>query len=91
MAGSIPGSGIADRRWATLRRAARTRLAPLGAAVLLVAVTVAVAAPLVAPADPLKQDLANALARPSRSHWLGTDNVGRDVSRASSGARGSRW
>jgi peptide/nickel transport system permease protein len=79
MAGSIPGSAIADRRWATLRRAARTRLAPLGAAVLLVAVTVAVAAPLVAPADPLKQDLANALARPSRSHWLGTDNVGRDV------------
>jgi peptide/nickel transport system permease protein len=79
MASSIPVSAIADRRWEVLRRTAGARLAPLGAAVLLLAVVGAVAAPLVAPHDPLRQDLGNALARPGRAHWLGTDHVGRDV------------
>ena len=70
---------MADRRWNTLRRAARARLAPFGAVVLLGALVIAVAAPLVSPHDPLKQNLGNALAKPSRVHLLGTDNVGRDV------------
>ncbi len=78
MASSTRAS-VADRRWTVLRRAARTRLAPFGAAVLLVAVIAALAAPLVAPHDPLRQNLGDALARPGRAHWLGTDNVGRDV------------
>ena len=68
-----------DRRWEVLRRAVRARLAPFGAAVVMAAVLVALAAPVVAPYDPLKQDLAHALAAPSRGHLLGTDNVGRDV------------
>src|SRR5206468_3973514 len=68
-----------DRRWDALRRATRARLAPFGAAVLLVAIVVALAAPLLAPYDPLAQNLGNSLARPGRVHWLGTDNVGRDV------------
>jgi ABC-type dipeptide/oligopeptide/nickel transport system permease subunit len=79
MASSIPASAIADRRWEVLRRAAGARLAPLGAVVLAVTVVVALAAPVVAPHDPLRQDLGNALARPGRAHWLGTDNVGRDI------------
>src|SRR5262245_22800374 len=79
MAGSTRASGITDRRWETVRRAARARLAPFGAAVLLVTLVVALAAPLLSPYDPLKQNLGNALARPSAVHWLGTDNVGRDV------------
>ena len=94
MAGSIRGSDIAERaettparagaggrrrRWETLRRAARARLAPFGAAVLVLALLVALAAPLLAPYDPLAQNLGNALAPPTRAHPLGTDNVGRDV------------
>jgi ABC-type dipeptide/oligopeptide/nickel transport system permease subunit len=79
MASSIPASATADRRWAVLRRAAGARLAPFGAVVLLLAVLGALAAPLVAPHDPLRQDLGNTLAPPGRAHWLGTDNVGRDV------------
>jgi len=79
MASSIPASVTADRRWEVLRRTAGARLAPFGAAVLLLAVLVALAAPLVAPHDPLRQNLGNALAPPGRAHWLGTDNVGRDV------------
>jgi len=62
-----------------LRRAARARLAPVGAVVVALAIAVAVLAPSLSPYDPLKQDLGNALAAPGHGHWLGTDNVGRDV------------
>jgi peptide/nickel transport system permease protein len=95
MASSIRESGIAERapaipgpaaapptaarRWVVLKRAARARLAPFGAAVIVVAVAAALLAPLVSPHSPLKQDLGHALAAPSWAHLLGTDNVGRDV------------
>ena len=79
MAGSIRASERADPRWRALRRAARSRLAPFGFAVVLAAVIIAVSAPVLAPYDPLKQNLGNALAQPGRAHVLGTDNVGRDV------------
>src|SRR5262245_61772320 len=79
MASSIPASVIADRRWEVLRRTAGARLAPIGAVVLVLALVVAVAAPVLAPHDPIRQDLGNTLAPPGRAHWLGTDNVGRDV------------
>src|SRR3989449_1686673 len=94
MAGSIPGSDLAEReaglsrpaseplrarRWKVLRRAARARLAPFGGAVMLLAILVALTAPLLAPYDPLAQNLGNTLARPGRAHLLGTDSVGRDV------------
>jgi peptide/nickel transport system permease protein len=39
----------------------------------------ALAAPLLAPFDPLDQDLAAQLRAPNGSHWLGTDSLGRDV------------
>jgi peptide/nickel transport system permease protein len=71
-----------------LRKAARVRLAPFGAAVVLLAVLVAVLAPWLAPHSPLKQNLGNALAPPGRAHLLGTDHLGRDVlSRAIWGTR----
>ena len=81
MAGSIRGSALSERarRWTVLRRAARARLAPFGALVMVLAVLVALAAPLLAPYDPLAQNLGNTLAAPGRAHLLGTDNVGRDV------------
>jgi peptide/nickel transport system permease protein len=92
MAGSIRESAFADattalpaaqavrdRRWDALRRAARARLAPFGAAVLAAAIVVALAAPVLAPYDPYAQDLGSTLSGPSRAHLLGTDNVGRDV------------
>ena len=57
----------------------RSIVAGVFAAVLLLAVAAALLAPVVAPHDPLKQDLNHTLGRPDRIHPLGTDNVGRDV------------
>jgi len=83
-----PGAPGSPRRWVVLRRAASARLAPVGAAVVALAVIAAVFAPALAPQDPLKQNLGNALAVPGGAHLLGTDNVGRDVlSRVIWGAR----
>jgi len=70
---------VRGRRWEILRQAARTRLGPLGVLVMLLAVTVALLAPVISPYDPLKQDLGHTLGRPDRAHLMGTDNVGRDV------------
>ena len=47
--------------------------------VLAVLVVCAIFANWIAPYDPLKQDLIHALQGPSAAHWLGTDDLGRDV------------
>jgi len=38
-----------------------------------------VAAPLLAPYNPLEQNLLEVLKGPSGAHWLGTDSLGRDI------------
>ncbi|MTD54380.1 ABC transporter permease [Amycolatopsis pithecellobii] len=56
-------------------------------AVLVVIALLAIFGPLLAPHDPLATS-AGTLAPPSGDHWLGTDNLGRDVfSRLLSGSR----
>jgi peptide/nickel transport system permease protein len=50
-----------------------------GGAIVALLVLVAVLAPVLAPYNPVAQDLPNALASPSAAHWLGTDKFGRDV------------
>ena len=62
--------------WGRLRR---DRRATLGAAVVVLLVLAAIAAPALARHDPVAIDLANQLRRPSGLHWLGTDVQGRDV------------
>ena len=51
-------------------------------------VLLAIAAPILPLADPVRQDVANRLTGPSALHWLGQDEYGRDVlSRIIWGAR----
>jgi len=57
----------------------RERLAMAGLAVVVVLLLAAILAPLLATHDPAAQALANRLQPPSRQHWLGTDELGRDV------------
>jgi len=61
-------------RW--LRRDIR---GALSLAFLLLLIVVALLAPWIAPYSPTEQDYANMLAEPSARHWLGTDDLGRDV------------
>jgi peptide/nickel transport system permease protein len=54
-------------------------LAMFGFIVITLLLAVAMAAPLLAPYDPLQQDLANRLLPPGGEHLLGTDELGRDL------------
>ena len=54
-------------------------LGAVGAAVVLINVLVGLGANVIAPYDPVATDYGAMLARPSASHWLGTDAFGRDV------------
>ncbi|MEC0228938.1 oligopeptide ABC transporter permease [Paenibacillus alba] len=59
-------------------RFTRHKLAVAGLFVTLLLIAVAVSAPLLSPHDP-KEVTAIFSAKPSAVHWLGTDQVGRDV------------
>jgi peptide/nickel transport system permease protein len=67
------------------------KASPLTVAALSVVtlwVGLAAVAPLLAPYEPLRQDIVGRLAPPGLAHWLGTDALGRDVlSRILHGAR----
>jgi peptide/nickel transport system permease protein len=63
-------------------------LARVGFAAALVLFVAAMFAPWIAPANPATQSLATRLDAPSAAHWMGTDELGRDVlSRVVFGAR----
>ena len=68
---------------------ARDRLALAGAIVVGVFVFVALLAPMVAPFDPNAIDATHLLGSPDSRHFLGTDNLGRDI--FSRLIWGSRW
>ncbi len=73
------------RLWRTFRK---NRTAFAGAVITLIVVLAAIFAPLIAPYDPLDQDVYHRLLSPQRGHLLGTDNFGRDsFSRIIYGAR----
>jgi len=51
----------------------------LGAALVLVVCGCVLLSPFVAQLDPLSQNLRSTLRKPSSEHWLGTDQLGRDI------------
>jgi ABC-type dipeptide/oligopeptide/nickel transport system permease subunit len=66
----------APRHW---QRFSRDRWALIGLGIVTVLTVLALAAPWIAPADPLRGSLVNSLRAPSREFWLGTDVQGRDL------------
>jgi peptide/nickel transport system permease protein len=62
-----------------VKRFLKTRGGLASAAILLLIVLVAVFAPLLAPHSPTEQDLLFRLKPSSAEHWLGTDDLGRDL------------
>jgi peptide/nickel transport system permease protein len=86
-----PPMESADSPRARAVRALLLRKAAVFGLLLIVLFTgLALLAPLIAPYDPIAQSWANVRKAPSLAHWLGTDEVGRDVlSRLLYGARAS--
>jgi len=83
-------SAIAERRPGAIAGLARNPVAVICTAYLFLLVIALVCAPILAPYSPNAEDLAHVLAGPSLRHWLGTDQLGRDVtSRLLYGGRSS--
>lgn len=84
------GEVAARGRFGDFRRAFFSNtLAVFGLAVIVLFILMAIFAPLIAPYDPIRdQDLVAKFAGPSAVHWLGQDELGRDIlSRILYGAR----
>lgn len=62
-----------------LRALRRHRQATIGGALFLLVCAACVFAPLLAPYDPIAQNVASGLRGPSAAHWMGTDVYGRDI------------
>jgi peptide/nickel transport system permease protein len=63
-------------------------LARVGLSAAVFLILAALLAPWIAPNDPVAQNLPARLQSPSRAHWMGTDELGRDtLSRTLHGAR----
>lgn len=61
-----------------LRRFLRNPGGLIGLFLLILLILLALLAPVIAP-DPISQNIAQRLQPPSAEHWLGTDQLGRDV------------
>jgi len=76
----LPPAPSAWRTFAvTLREHLRHPGLAIGAGLLTFLLIVAILAPWIAPHPPLKTNMSNTLAPISATHWLGTDQYGRDV------------
>jgi peptide/nickel transport system permease protein len=60
-------------------RFSRNKLAVAGLIIIIFFIFVAIFADYLMPYDPYKIDIRNRLKGPSKEHWLGTDDLGRDV------------
>ncbi|WP_028034284.1 ABC transporter permease [Chelativorans sp. J32] len=70
------GSRIRSR---AVRRFLKHRPAVVALCILVVFGLVAIFAPLIAPYDPIKSDFLAIRQPPSALHWMGTDELGRDL------------
>ncbi len=62
-----------------MHAAGKSPLTIAGICIVLSLVLVAIFAPYIAPFDPLAMDLDNRLSAPCTAHFLGTDELGRDI------------
>jgi peptide/nickel transport system permease protein len=80
-------SGPWRRAW---KRLARRKAALLGLAIVIAFIVLAIAAPWIAPYDPIATSWSAVRKAPSAQYWFGTDEIGRDVlSRVIWGTRAS--
>ncbi|RST84653.1 dipeptide/oligopeptide/nickel ABC transporter permease/ATP-binding protein [Aquibium carbonis] len=79
MTPSRPSPSSTGTRFARQWLTGSSLIVTMAVMILVLLVLLALFADVVAPYDPLKQNLMAALQWPSSRHWLGTDDLGRDV------------
>jgi len=62
-----------------LRLLRRNPMVLVGLVILTIWLLIAITAPLIAPTDPIKQNVSERLKGPSSTHYFGTDELGRDI------------
>lgn len=89
LACEMPMDGPSSTLWRdALARLMANKLAVVGLCVILILILAAILGPYITPYDFLAQDLTSRNQPLSAKHWLGTDDLGRDVfSRVLYGAR----
>ncbi|MBO8155901.1 MAG: ABC transporter permease [Bacillaceae bacterium] len=63
----------------SMSRLLKSKTSVIGLLIILTLIFTAIFAPYVATHDPTEQDIFNRYAAPSSDHWLGTDELGRDI------------
>ncbi|MDE0206154.1 MAG: ABC transporter permease, partial [Candidatus Tectomicrobia bacterium] len=81
-----PAAPVRRARWSsesllaqTARRLKRSYTALFGLGIVVLLVLVAIFADVLAPYDPVINSMDEMFERPSLTHWLGTDQFGRDM------------
>jgi peptide/nickel transport system permease protein len=84
---SVPATRQESRAWKKMKR---NKSALVGMIIVLFFAVLAIAAPILPIADPVATSWSAIRKAPSAAHWLGTDDLGRDIlSRMIYGARAS--
>ncbi len=87
---ALPTAAPPQRRRRALSKLLRSRSALIGGAIVLAFLLMALLAPMLPLADPIKSNFLAVRKPPSELYWFGTDELGRDqVSRLLHGARTS--
>lgn len=73
------GSPRAEAFKTFMRRLMKNKAAIVGGLIILFIILVGILGPFLVKTDPNAQDLINKLQKPSKEHWFGTDNFGRDI------------
>src|SRR5437867_2750084 len=88
VAGEVAGLRGAETWSRTLRQLRRSPLSVAGSVIVLSLIVVALTAPHLGLADPVKLNVGRRFVAPGAEYWFGTDHLGRDVfSRVLHGAR----
>ena len=93
--GELPQPAAARSLWGRSRAALwyfvrRSPLSAFWGVVALAIIAVAIAAPLIAPFEPLRSDFRHMTKAPDALHYFGTDQIGRDtLTRVIYGSRAS--
>ena len=87
--GPVPDTARAEGVWSKIRyHAAAHPLGVVGVAIMAVFVFAAIFADFITSYDPIRTNALASLVPPGHGHWLGADNMGRDIySRIVYGAR----